>query len=370
MAATITQIIGAVTISTQEILASKYTKSFLVLITFVFAATIVYLIFKKVLRKLSQKTRTDLDDIILKKAEVPVSLLILFSGIKSALSPLQLEEGISLIAHDTLSSILIMIATYLSVAVIDALIEKALKNFAHKTHSKVDDQLLLLSRKTVRFLATLLAMIFILQVWGVKIGPLLASLGIVGIAVAFGLQNTLGNVFGGISMIIDRSIRVGDLIKLDEDTAGEIVDIGLRATKIRTYNNELVIIPNGLLANQKIKNYVLPDTRARIEVPFSVAYGTDIKKVKSIILGEIKKLEFLDQGRLKSGDTRVMFVEMGPSSLNFKAQVWLTDYEQRFQSKEKLNTDIYNALYRNKIAIPFPQMDVHMDVHKKVKKYL
>jgi len=196
----------------------------------------------------------------------------------------------------------------------------------------------------------------VLRVWDVQIGTLLASLGIVGIAVAFGLQNTLGNIFGGVSLLLDRSIKVGDIIKLDEETAGAVIDVGLRATKIRTWDNEVIIIPNGKLAGVNIKNYVLPNPVARIVIPFSVAYGSKVEKVKQIVMKEIKKLDNLDN----SHDPMVMFLAMSNSSLDFKAFAWLKSYKDRFMTKERLNCMIYNALNKNKVTIPFPQMDVHL----------
>ncbi|MBI2139894.1 mechanosensitive ion channel family protein [Candidatus Woesearchaeota archaeon] len=361
-------IIGAVTYSTNEVLNNRYIQALGILLGFIIVATIVYFIFKKVLLKLTLKTKTDLDDTILKKSNIPVALIIFFIGMKTALLSLNLDDAVRIIVQHIISTLLVLITGYLFVVIFDAIIQRALVNFAHKTHSKLDDQLMLLSRKTIRFVVFILIFMFVLQVWGVKIGPLLASLGIAGIAVAFGLQNTLGNIFGGVSLILDRSIRVGDVVKLDEDTSGEILDVGLRATRLRTWNNEVIIIPNGQLANTRIKNYVLPNTLARIEVPFSVAYGSDVDKVKKVVMGEIKKLTAVDRKRLESGDTKVMFTEMGASSLNFKAQIWLTSYEDRFVSKESLNTNIYNAFAKNKITIPFPQMDVHFDVQKKGQK--
>jgi len=157
-------------------------------------------------------------------------------------------------------------------------------------------------------------------------------------------------------LILDRSIRVGDRVKLDEETSGIVEDVGLRSTRIRTWDNEILIIPNGRLAGNNIKNYVLPDHISRIDIPFSVAYGSNVDDVKKVVMAEIKKLDNLS----KSEDSTVMFVEMGPSSLNFKAFVWIKSYKDRFTTKEKLNCMIYSALNKNKIIIPFPQMDVHL----------
>tara|TARA_Y100000310_G_scaffold308906_1_gene352488 strand:+ start:527 stop:1585 length:1059 start_codon:yes stop_codon:yes gene_type:complete len=345
----------------QGFLTNKYTVALGTLIIFFVVAKLAYMIFKKYLIKLTEKTKTTFDDKLLKQSEAPVALLILLFGTKLAILPLQLAGAIAAGLQKAFSSITVIIMSYIIVIFLDLVIEHWGKRLTAATDSKADDQILSLGHKATRFITVIVAGMFILQIWGVEVGPLLASIGVVGVAIAFGLQKTLGNIFGGISIIADRSVRVGDVIKIGTDTYGEVIDIGLRATRIRTWDNEVKIIPNGELANEVILNYVLPNPKARIIIPFSVAYGVNINKVKKIVMGEIHKLKNLD----KENEPKVMFLEMADSSLNFKAYVWLTSYKDRFSTKELLNCKIYNALNKNKIEIPYPQVDVHLDPKKK-----
>lgn len=344
-----------------EVIKSKYTHSLSTLVLFFIGAKLITFIAEKYILKLTAKTKTDVDDLLVKKTRGPVSLLLFILGMKLAIIPLGLEEKIDIILHQSISTLSILVLMYLLISVFDIIIRAWVRRRAEKKESEIDENLIKISSKTSRAVFVILGLLFILRIWHIQIGPLLASLGIIGIAVAFGLQNTLGNIFGGVSLLLDRSIKVGDIVKIDEDTAGTVLDVGLRATKIKTWDNELIIIPNGKLAGVNIKNYVLPTPQARIIVPFSVAYGSNVGKVKKIVMGEIKKLDNLD----KNDDPRVMFLEMGSSSLNFKAFVWLRSYKERFATKEKLNCMIYNALNKNKITIPFPQMDVWIKEMKK-----
>ena len=355
-------------ITTDEIIKSKYAHSFLTFAIFFIVAHMVSYIAKKVILRITAKTKTDIDDSIVKNTNKPISLLLLLLGVKLAIIPLELTDKVNTMAQHTISTLVIIVITYTLIVVFSIMIMAWAKRLAEKTKSKADDQTVKISEKATKVIVITLALLFILQVWGIQIGPLLASLGIIGIAVAFGLQNTLGNIFGGISMILDRSIRVGDVIKLDEGTPGEIggtvIDVGLRSTRIKTWNNEVVVVPNGVLAGQKIKNYVLPDHTARIVVPFSVAYGSGINQVKKIVMNEINKLDNLNPKE----KSQVMFVEMGPSSMNFQALVYITSYEHRFETKENLNCRIYDAFNKNKILIPFPQMDIYIKGRTQGKK--
>jgi len=201
---------------------------------------------------------------------------------------------------------------------------------------------------------------FILDLWGIQLMPLVASLGIAGIAIAFALQNTLGNIFGGISVVLDKSVKSGDVIRLDKDTYGTVLDVGFRSTKIRTWNNEVIIIPNGKLADSRIQNYILPEPSVRINLPFSVEYGSDIDKVKKVVLDEIKKLKNV----LKDPKPKIMFLEMGDFSLNFKVYFWVPSFKERFKTKEKANCLIYDALNKAKIGIPFPTRTIYMKKRK------
>lgn len=344
-----------------ELIRNKYVHSVFTLVIFFIGARLITFVAEKYILKLTAKTKTEVDDLLIKKTHGPVSFLLFILGIKLAIIPLELGEMINMIVQRSISTLSIVILLYLAINVIDIIVKAWVHRKAKRKESEIDENLIKVSSKTSRVVFVVLGLLFILRIWNIQIGTLLASLGIIGIAVAFGLQNTLGNIFGGISLLLDRTIKVGDIIKIDKDTAGTVIDIGLRATKIRTWDNEVIIIPNGKLAGNNIKNYVLPTPQARIVIPFSVAYGSNVDKVKKMIMKEIKKLDNLD----KNNDPRVMFLEMGASSLNFKAYVWLKSYKARFGTKEKLNCMIYKALNKNKITIPFPQMDVWIKEMKK-----
>jgi small-conductance mechanosensitive channel len=335
-------------------ISNKYTQSLITLVLFFIIAKTIAYIMEKYILNITSKTKTDVDDILVKKTHIPISLLLFFLGVKLAIIPLELTTKTNTTAQRIVSTVATLLLAYILIVVFDIIIASWIHGTAKRKSKEVDENLMKLSTKTSRILLMIIGILLILNLWDIKVSGILASLGIVGIAVAFGLQNTLGNVFGGVSLLMDRSIKVGDIIKIDKDTAGSVIDVGLRATKIKTWDNELIIIPNGKLAGNNIKNYVLPDPKARIVVPFSVAYGSNVNDVKKVIMKEINKLDNLDEGN----DSIVMFLEMANSSLNFKAFVWLKSYKDRFTTKEKLNCMIYNALNNNGFNIPFPQMDV------------
>jgi len=346
-----------------ELLANKYAQALALVIGFFILSKLALFISEKVFLKLAKKTKNDIDDKIITNSRGPVSLLLLILGFKLGLLALALKGSYAFIAVNIIDTLFVIVGFYVALSVLVTLVDGLGTAFAKKTKSTLDDHLVSIFSKTLKVTYFIIVVLAVLKIWGVQIGPLLAGLGIGGIAIAFALQSTLGNIFGGISLILDRTVKVGDTVFVDKETKGTIMDIGLRSTRIKTFDNELIIIPNGQLANQKIQNIVEPDPSSRVVIPFSVAYGSKIDRVKKIVLKEINTIEGLD----KTKEPSVRFREMADSSLVFAAYFYMKSYTERFRSIDEANTLIYNALNKAKIAIPYPQMDIHIKEHRKRK---
>ena len=341
-----------------HITSNIWLQSVLILVMFYIATKIIVWITEKIVLKITAKTSTIVDDLIVKKSNKPISWLLLFIGLRLAIIPIPLKQNVAKIINNTIGSLMIIVGVYLIVAILDVIIDVWGKGFAEKTKSTMDDHIISLIHKAIKVSYFIIIVLMILSTWGIEIGPMLASLGIAGLAVAFALQNTLANIFGGISLILDKNIKVGDVISVDEKTKGKVVDIGLRSTKIKTFDNEFVIIPNSKVADNKLQNITKPDPSIRAVIPFGVEYGSKIEQVIDVVLKEIKKIEGLDLSEDRKPIVR--FIEMGDSALLFKAYFWMKNYTEKFRAIDQANTLIYNALNKNNIGIPFPQMDIHL----------
>jgi len=337
-------------------LPNAYLRSLIILLLIFVAIWGIMFVIRKIITKLTQKTKTNIDDIIIKKSSKPIISIAFFIGVRLAVGELPLPEEIMKIFVNVINSFLIVTISWLSYAILDIVILHAWRQVAKRTKSSIDDSLFNLVHGLLKAVWVIFTIIYILDLWGVEIGPFLAGLGIGGLAIAFALQESLSNIFGGVSIILDKSVRVGDLVYLDDGTQGKILHIGLRGTRIRTFDNEVVVVPNGMLANSKIKNVALPDPKTRIVVPFGVAYGSDVDKVKKIVVAELKKVE----NCAKEEEPIVRFMQMADSSLNFNAYFFVISFEHRADALDEANTRIYNALNKANIEIPFPQMDVHL----------
>ena len=339
------------------LVTNNYIYAFLMFLTFFILAYIVVFIIKRYILFLVKKTKTNLDDKLIEAVNHPIFYLLIFLGVYFGLTHLELSEKVSFYLGNTVLSLI-----YLGVGVIVARVSSIFvsswgKKWAKKTKATLDDDLLPWAHKTISVVIYIIVFLIILKRWNVDITGLMAGLGIAGLAIGFAVKDSLANLFGGIAMILDKNIKVGDKIKINDKTSGIVKDIGLRSTKLRSFDNEVIIIPNGKLVNSQIQNFVLPDPKARANINFSVEYGSDIEKVKAVVLNAMKNVEHV----LKDPEPSVNFLEMGESSLNFVCRVWVDHYNKAYSTKVKATEVIYNTLNKEKIGIPFPTRTVYVD---------
>ncbi len=306
-----------------------------------------------VLLKLAQKTKSEVDDILIRAVKNVVTYLIPVIGLMLALTPLALQTSIP---ERILFSFLVVLLMRAALNLVDDMSKWLEKTWLERTASTLDEGLLPLLRKVVKTGVAVLGLLIILAKWEVQIAPLLGALGVGGLAIALALNSSLSNIFAGIQLILDRSINVGDKVQLESGETGVLMDIGLRTTLMRTYDNEVISLPNSQLANARIKNYTKPDATIRVGVNFAVAYGSDVPEVKRVVLDAISQLDDI----LPEPGPQVLFLNMSEFSLDMCGRVWVDDFNKQFARKLEMTELIYNTLKKSDIEIPFPTRTVYM----------
>jgi small-conductance mechanosensitive channel len=195
-----------------------------------------------------------------------------------------------------------------------------------------------------------------LQMVGVNLSSLAIIAGAVGVGLGFGLQNIISNFISGLIILAERPIAIGDRVEIG-GVAGQVREISLRSTTVITNDNMAIIVPNADFITQRVTNWSYEDPRVRFRIPFGVAYGTDLPKLRKLML------EVADEHpkALKEPKPELFFVGFGESSLNFELGVWsaeVTLSPRRFRSD--LFFGIEKKLRENNIEIPFPQHDLHV----------
>ena len=192
--------------------------------------------------------------------------------------------------------------------------------------------------------------------FGIPVNAVFASAGIAGFAVAMAAKDSLSNLFGGVTIFLDRPFRTGDYIVLDNNERGEVMQIGLRSTRIKTRDDIMITIPNSIITNTKIVNQSSPEPMFRVRIKIGVAYGSDIKQVETILIGQVRSNPLAAQ----DPEPRVRFRTFGDSALEFELLCWAKRPHDRGRLMHELNTSIYNAFAEAGVEIPFPQRDVHI----------
>lgn len=258
--------------------------------------------------------------------------------------------------EDVFFAIYVVLGVALLVRLAGSLLEWYGSVIAPRTETKLDEQLIPFARRLALILVSIIGLIVLLSRLEVDVSGLVATLGIGSLAIALAAQASLADTISGFIIMIDRPYRIGDRIEIhDLDTWGDVLDIGLRSTRIRTRDNRMVIVPNSVMGKSLIVNYSYPDTTYRIQIHVGVAYGTDIEQARQTMIEAVRDVE----GVLPDKKVEALFLEFGESALIFRVRWWLDSYVDTRRMFDRVNTAMYGALTEAGIEIPNPIRDIY-----------
>jgi MscS family membrane protein len=308
----------------------------------------------RVLRRIATKTRVSFDDKLINYLHTPICWSVFWFGVLHALTVEPLGEPWQVILPPLAQSMILIIWLIAMIRIFNWIVEYYLSG-AH-VRGKIGKDLFLLMKNVLRVLVIVAGVLWLLAIWRINLTPLFASAGIAGIAVALAAKDTLANFFGGISIFMDNTYKVGEYIILDSGERGEVVEIGIRSTRMKTRDDVMVTIPNSIMANSKIINESAPIPRFRIRVPVGVAYGSDLDKVENLLLSVADANDNIE----KSPEPRVRLRIFADSSVNFELLCWVKDPRDKGLETHNLLKAAYEAFAEHSITIPFPQRDIHI----------
>jgi small-conductance mechanosensitive channel len=190
-----------------------------------------------------------------------------------------------------------------------------------------------------------------------EVSLIVAVLGVGGLALSLAAQDTIADIIAGFTILIDRPFRIGDRIEIqDIGTWGDVVEIGLRTTRIRTRDNRMVTVPNSTIGKNLVVNYTYPDPQYRIETHVGIAYGTDIETARHILIEAARHVE----GVLADKPVEALYVEMGDSAMIFRVRWWIESYVDTRRVNDQVHTALQNALDEAGIESPFPTQKLNL----------
>jgi small-conductance mechanosensitive channel len=306
------------------------------------------------LHRLAARTAWDVDDIIVGAIRGPFLIWVLMLGLYGALNASSLPD----LAVETGSDLVLGLALFSISLTAANILAELMRRSAARAHLATPALIPNLIRAGMIMLGIMLMLSTLLGID--RIVPLLTAFGIGGLAVALALQDTLSNLFAGFYVTLAKQVRIGDYVKLETGQDGEVVDISWRATSVRDFSNNLIILPNAKLAQSIITNYHMPSRPVTVRIPVSVSYRSDPEHVEQVLLeigqSALREIPELDQ----SFAPVVRFTNMGDFALDFMLAVRARSFPEQFIVQHQLRKRIFKRLREEGIEIPFPVRTIYL----------
>jgi MscS family membrane protein len=312
---------------------------------------------RRILFRIVQRTDTQWDERLLRKVSPALTLLWAIAVAAALLSWLALLPPAERIARDllgALATLSVFWALWRSLDVWTSFLSTRPSVAANPSARS----LLALTRNFAKALVALGGVLATLAAFGYPVTTVLAGLGIGGVALAFGAQKTVENLFGSVALAVDQPFRLGDFVKI-EDFVGNVERIGMRSTQVRTLDRTLVSIPNGSLADMRIEDFAARD-RIRLACTIGVVYGTTESQMQRILAGMEKVLR--DHPKIWPDTVVVRFGAFGASSLDIEVMAWFltTDYNEFRDCRQDALLGFMRVVEGEGSSFAFPTRTVHL----------
>jgi len=326
--------------------------SIAIVVLFFILATVAAMIVHRIVGKIVSQTSVRWDDELVTALRRPVFWSVLFIGIMTALLPLEASKTVQSIVESILLTLMVILwAGFILRSIRIAL--RAMSTSAEK--SIIRKQTVPLFENLAIIIVIVLSVYVIFRSWHVDMTAWLASAGIAGIAIGFAAKDTLANLFSGVFILADTPYKIGDYVVLDSGERGKVTHIGIRSTRLLTRDDVEITIPNAIMGNTRITNESGgPHEKYRIRVAVSVAYGSDIDKVKALLM----EIALSEPQVCEDPEPRVRFRQFGDSGLNIELLCWIDIPELRGRVLDALNTIVYNRFNEEQIEIPYNKQDI------------
>ncbi|MCX5609615.1 MULTISPECIES: mechanosensitive ion channel family protein [unclassified Streptomyces] len=306
----------------------------------------------KWLGKHASRTAWTGDDAIVDALRTLVPWAAVIGGAAAAASVLPLTTRVTGIVNQSLTALLILMATVTAARVVAGLVQslaQARTGVAGSATIFVN-----ITRVVVLTMGVLVA----LETMGVSIAPLLTALGVGGLAVALALQDTLANLFAGVHILASKTVQPGDYIRLSSGEEGYVVDINWRNTVVRNLSNNLVIIPNGRLARTNMTNFTQPEQKLSLLVQVGVGYDSDLEHVERVTLDVVDSVMADVSGGVADHEAAVRFHTFADSRINFTVILGVGEFSDQYRIKHEFIKRLHERYRAEAISIPAPTRTV------------
>ncbi len=332
---------------------NPYLETAIILVSGMLLALLAGWIFNRVLIRVARRTQNSLDDEIIAQMKRPVQGTVLLIAVVVAIQLLMDDDQWRGHVGKIFYSLLLVSWTTVAVRMARTFFTGMMRR--QRRTSPIVQAMPLFNNLTTVLLVVHCAF-WLFEIWNINATPLLASAGLITAAVALASKDTLANFFGGISIFVDRPYLVGDYVILPGGERGEVMEIGIRSTRILTRDDVLITVPNSVMSNSKIINQSGMVPRFRVRAQVGVSYDSDPDQVEQVLLSCLEGMAEI----MSHPAPRVRFRQFGDSALMFDLLAWIHDPADRGRVLDVINRNILVKFRQAGIEIPYPQRVVHM----------
>ena len=311
---------------------------------------------EKILPKLTAKTETQLDDVLVEVLKAPMLFALTLVGCWIGIKRLSMPANVMEMMADAYKFLLVISATWFISRAVSTFINVVLKEKVNDESSRMDEHALSLIKKVSSFVIWSIGVITALNNAGVDVGALIAGLGIGGVAIALAAQDTAKNIFAGMMILFDRPFKIGELITID-GTTGYVEDMGIRSTKLRTYSGQLVVIPNYKTADSNLTNITREPSR-RIELNVGLTYSTTPEQMRQA-MDILRKLPSSVGGIEEK--VKVYFTSFGDFSLNITCWYYIKKDSDLFETQSAVNLHVLDEFNAHGLDFAFPTQTLYVN---------
>lgn len=311
--------------------------------------------------KLVSKTAWKFDDELVASLRRPLPWWCIFAGVFAGTRIAPLDPALRTLSDTVLAGAFILTGTLWMAGAAVRLFEHAAAGRAGMAEARSAGVV----RYVVRLTIWASGALVLLSTVGISITPVLTTVGVGGIAVALGLQETLANLFAGMQVTLAGNLRVGDFVKLESGDEGFIDDIQWRVTRVRTLPNNLVLVPNSRFAQSVVTNYSRPTSDLAVLVQVGVHYSSDLERVERVTCGVAREIMQTVPGAVPEFQPFVRFHTFGPSSIDFSVIMRGKAHGDQFLIKHEFVKALKRAYEAEKITIPFPIVALNVEQERR-----
>ena len=313
------------------------------------------------LYKIVKKTKTDIDNVVIEVIEGPLKFLPIVIGFFIATSYIEFNADIIILIEKINRTFITIFIFWLLLQLIVPF-SFVIKKFEEQLTTALIDWTL----KGLKILVIIIGIVAVLELWGIKVGPIIAGLGLLGVAVALGAQDLFKNLISGIMILMERRFKIGDVIHIAGEAEGIVEQIGFRSTLIRQFDSNLVMVPNFKFAEQSVTNYSRRINR-RIRWIIGLEYRTTVEQLKNM-RNQIK--EFIDKDKNFKNDDKSYFSSsfvridsFSDSSIDMLVQCFtnVTNWNEYIKVKETLAITIKEIVENEKAGFAFPSQSLYLE---------